>query len=477
MRTNPADPIIARKRRTRTQLFIWPPILLLILVQSSFGLQTMPLALVEALVVLIGGSVTLTRLLKTGFWSPGNLFFIVLAVFHLGLVPFWRFGWDPHFPRASDYTWFLGDVGLQALIIVLIALVAYIIGVVVYEFLRNVTVESRPIDKFAYVPGDRVQRFSVVGSVLLLFGLLAWFVTGVSSGGGLAIFFGSYSSWLAQTSGNSSLSIIYPLIGIGLGLAVMAPPVFINRVALAGYLMFATVAFLLGLRGEVLFPFAVACSVLAFRRKMPGTLRSAFGFLSVLLLISAARIIRQVGVAGTNFAWVDASPLAALGEMGSTIRVVATTVIWHKVNGEPYMNGSTYTVSLARLYESFIDPANRPPGSSDFRIMNTEVAVRAGNIGGSAIAEAFHNFGIPGTLVVFLLFGILFGHFSNMDLNGTRVAIYVCAAVPLFNHVRNSFVPVIPTFLIGVAFLAVIRVAGDTSVKRQRHGIKQRPHP
>lgn len=459
--------LVTQRRRAQPYVFVWVLFTILLTVQVNYNYDQIALVLLEGVLVFFGGSFTLSRVLRSGFWSPGNLFFIVLGLFHLGLIPFWIFQLDPRFPRPSDYVWFGGEIGVQALVIVLIAMAAYVLGTSLFVLLRPI--KGSDADAASFVSDKRTAHYSFAGVALTLVGLVGWIYVGISAGG-LGIFVGSYGSWLTLTADSTAITYAYLAIGIGLGLTVMAPAIGIVRFTLVLAIIFAAVAFFLGLRGEVLFPATVALSVLAFRRQMPRLWPTILGIVSALMIISAARVIRQLGVSDSSFDWADANPLSALAELGSTLRVVATTIIWHNVNGEQFRFGETYTASIVRMVESVVDPVNRPDGSTDFRLMNSEIAARAGGIGGSVVAEAFHNFAMPGTVIVFLLLGLLFGYFSNMNLTATRIALYVCAAVPLLNHVRNSFVPVIPAVLFGLIVLLAARVLGDivTGERRRR---------
>lgn len=414
--------------------------------------------LVECVVVAFGGAFSLSRILRAGAWSPASLFYIVLALFHLGLVPAWIFGIDPYFTRAFDYVWFSGPIATQSLMIVLLAMVSYLLGVALYVTFRPSQSDTSVLETLAEEQQDaRSAVFAAAGAVLAIAGVVAWVVIGLSAGG-VKIFTSSYFTWLRLTGDSPAISSAYTAIAVGLGLAVIRRSSRVVKIALMVFAAYACVAFFIGLRGEVLYPIAVAASVMAFTRRMPRTVTTALAVVIVLLLINVAKIVRQVGVAGGAIDWRSADPLSALLEMGSTLRVVATTVIWHNVNGEPFMHGATYTVSLARAMEALFNPSARPPATLDFRLMNSEVAARAGQIGGSAIGEAFHNFSILGVVIVFAIFGLLFGYFSSMRLNATRIAVYVCFAVPVFNHIRNAFVAVIPIFLLGLVFVLLARI-------------------
>jgi len=443
------------RNRAQAHLLLWLIALVALLFQVGFGRGEMALVLTESLLVVVFGEITIARAARTRFWSPASLFFIVLSLFHVGLALFWIFGIDPGFVRPDDYIWYQGDAGIEALTIVSVGLAAYVLGFVFFIAIRRTA--DQTLESFAH--SSRAAQFSSVGAVLTIVGVIVWFFVGYSVGG-VSIFFDSYANWLSQTGSSGILPLAYGAIGLGLGLTVIAPARRLGKAALLFFGVYAVVAFFLGLRGDVLFPLAVAVSVIAFRRRMPSTAVALGSTVGVLLLISAVKTIRQIGVAANAFNWTSADPLSAIGEMGQTLRVVAVVSQWH-AQGEHYELGATYTVSIARLFEQLFEPQSRLPAASDFRLMNSEIMAREGPIGGSVVAEAYHNFAIPGVVVVLLIIGIVFAAMSNMRLTAARVAVYVCVGYALFGHIRNSFVPVIPTVLVGCAIVLATSIGGD----------------
>ena len=441
--------------RAGVLLYAWLAFGLVLWFQTDAGTSLRPLVLFECTIAAVAAPWTVSRVAPTGFWSPANIFLVVFSLFHLGLLPFWILGIDPLLPRTEDYIWFRGELGVQSLVMVTLAIAAYTLGFLFISLLRGQeSGQSAPVNRGSArrdVASD-IRTLSRLGVVLTVAGVLIWFLTGLRAGG-LQIFVGSYQSWLATTNSSSVLPYAYFAVGVGLGLAMLGPSRRAATIAWCTFGTYATVAFFLGLRGEVLFPLAVAASVMAFRRPMPKALLTILGGAAVLLLISAAKLIRQLGVSESTFRWADANPLAALAEVGQTLRVVSIVNSWHTQGGEPFLSGSTYYVSIARLYEGLFTPLARPSAQMDYRLFNTEIAQRSGPIGGSAVAEAFHNFGVPGLVLVFVVLGLLFAYFSQEHQGPFAMATYVVAAVQLFNHVRNSFVPVIPFFVAGMVLV------------------------
>lgn len=424
-----------------------------------FELASMTLSLFEIAlqlcVISISGVVTLGFSFGRGFWSPACLFLLVVVLFHAGLALFLLFGLDPEFPRPDDYEWFYGQVGGRALSLVCLFIAVFVLAATLAAVIPRL---PRPqiLDHEEQTQGRQRWVFAHFGSLSLIVGILYWAYTTYSVGG-VGIFFGSYIAFLQATSG-SGLSIAYMMIGLGLGLAVLGREWPFVRISLVAFLIYGFIAFFLGLRGEVLFPLAVAASVLALRMRMARGITVVSVLILVLSLINGAKNIRTSGLAGDRVDLSAFTPLGALAELGSSLRVVAHSVIWHEQQGDPYRNGDTYTVSIVRLMESLFSPLGSPQAASDFRMMNSEVMERSGAIGGSIIAEAFHNFGVSGVFAVAGLAGLIFGLFSAQRVSVASAAFYVCIAVPLFNHIRNSFVPVLPFILVSGCILLVVYV-------------------
>lgn len=460
-----------RQRAARSSLQIlllgWFLVDLWVLAQAlGINLSLMHVT-VQVLVVFIAGLFTLRSAFDRGFWAPATLFLLVVGIFHVGLAPYILFGWDPAFPRADDYVWFYGEAGRRAFVLVSIFMSAFVTSALSVAVLKSERWHTPSVVDDGRELSGALAR---TGSLALILGIVFWFFVAYRAGGA-GIFFGSYVSFLNATAG-VGLHTSYMVIGVGLGLAVLDLRARSVRVALSLFALYAFIAFFLGLRGEVLFPVAVAASVLAYRRRMPRGSLVALTCVVGLSLISAVKHMRQVGLSAGLGHIAAFNPLEALAEMGSTLRVVAHVVVWHDFQGDPFLSGATYTVSVARLTESLFAPTGGLPATADFRLMNVEVLNRSGAIGGSVVAEAFHNFGVYGVAGVATVLGLVFAGFSGASPSVRMLAVYICVGLPLFNHVRNSFVPVIPFLVfsglaVGAFYLLNRRGRTDANGSRQ----------
>lgn len=462
-----------RLLRAQILLQVWILLLACQVLIGSITESTSKTAAISGLLLLFGGIASLSAVTRTGFWSPGTLFLVVLGLFHLGLTPFWILNIDPDLPLNYDDIWYEGPPGALALEIVGLAITAYVIGVLCAILWSNRGEKTELKETILEIGSSNFVKspFEVAGPILLLLSVLIWAVLAIRAGG-LGIFFSSYNTYLSAT-GSLQLGYVYFMVGIGFALT-MAQPILstLAKVAVASFVLFALFAFFIGLRGEVLFPTVVGISVLAFRRKMPGFFVTTFLLFGVLSLINLAREVRKAGLGAFGLSWYDVSPLSALAELGSSIRVVAVVVNWHHFSNEQFSMGKTYGVSILRLFESFSIRASQIPAGEDYRLMNVEIADRAGNIGGSIVAEAYHNFAIVGVVIVLTVFGAMFGVFSMRRHTFESIAIYAVIANTVFNHIRNSFVPVIPMSMFGLLLVLGILILAKQSQRAIRHDIQ-----
>ncbi|MFK5647476.1 O-antigen polysaccharide polymerase Wzy [Ornithinimicrobium sp. LYQ121] len=286
----------------------------------------------------------------------------------------------------------------------------------------------------------------------------------VTAAGGASVLWGTYGEFLNSTQG-LGLGTQYTLMAIGLSLTLNGSAGAFRRASLALFALWALIALSLGLRGEVLFAGAVGLATLARHVRLPRGPKLLALYAGALAVVALIKQYRSVGATGVD-ALRDMNPFDALTELGSTLRVLATVVVWQH-NGEPPRNGETYFVALSRLKEGLLAPGLRPPAQADYRLFNVEIGDRAGQIGGSIAAEAYHNFGLGGVVIVMLLCGMLMGQLDAFGVNRARIALAAVIAAPLFVHIRNSFVPVIPAIALGVALLIACYFLGQVIERRQ----------
>ena len=213
----------------------------------------------------------------------------------------------------------------------------------------------------------------------------------------------------------------------------------------------------------------------------------AAGALAVLVVIPAVGMLRQLPRNGVSLAEVRraalaASPLAALTEMGGSVRPLIETL--RLVPAEtPYRLGSSYAqaalrvvpnVGLTRAAVDWNDPVSLPPNHWITYLVAPWTYAAYGGIGFSAVAEPYLNFGVAGIAGYFLALGALLGRLDRALAaapSRRRLALAAVVCMPLLLTVRNDFHGFARAAAWGVAaVLAVEWAHGDAGrrVRRRR---------
>lgn len=438
----------------------------LLLMQQPFeraGIQTVAIMSISLSVFL---GIFVAKSLKDGVWSFPFLYFLILSLFHLGLyiAPALDSGQMATFLESMWSGWYNDNIMIRAAYIIDLGLLSYAsaIGVVSWT-----TRESQASNKFglpSQSESDGRMRDSIVdvGGLILSISFLNWLVLCVSQLGPM-FFLSSYSEYRSATEGESA-GLIY--FGITIGSALIAQNFSrpLPKVALICLISYFVLALPIGLRSESLFPLAAALAVYVRCHKTPSSASLVAAVLLGLLAISAVQQVRSEGLGDTSLREVSASPLKAVEEMGYTARVLVTSIGWHEAAHEPYLEGATYAAPLERGLTGLLG-LPRVDAESDFRLMNVEIAARVGTIGGSIIAEAHHNFGQWGAIIVLALAGTLASRLSTLSPRPLSVALLGVTAALMLMHVRNSFAPI---FAWGTGGLLLIALAVGTTWLRGR---------
>ena len=393
---------------------------------------------------------TVVRARPRGLWSVPSLFALVASLFHVGLLFFPAFGLPVDLGDV-DVSWFYTSATREAIVLVTIGLLSYGLGVVLVGLHRSAPA-SPPSS------GKSAEPLAVVGFFLLASAIALWIaITARAVGPGFV--FASYRTYLDATN---SAPMPYVLLFIGLGLVFVAASrvdKWIRRAAIV-FGVFALLALPLGLRGEVLFPAVAAAAVLARSRRMPNAVNTLLVALVLLSVFSAIRQERELGLGNVDAPQLSISPLAGVGELGTTLRVTSLSVSWHEEGHEAYRVGSTYEAPFARPMSQLL---GRPvaPARADYRLMNVEIKHRVGGIGGSFIGEAHHNFGAAGVLLIPFMIG-----YALCQLDRRRVSLIADGAIgivmfALLQHVRNSFAPLPSELLIGFVLLVAVWIVSN----------------
>jgi hypothetical protein len=375
-------------------------------------------------------------------WSPSSVLFLIFFLFHCGLAVALSFGPLPGESLDLKY-WFWHNETKAALWLVLLGMVAYGAGVNLSRAIAAATRTRPKLEEAIDLDNDTV---ALIGAALTSFAVVLWFVNALATGG-VGILVGSYRDFLDTANGNNTL-VAYYSMDAGLILTAATTWTRWHRFAWGAFALFALVGFPIGLRGEVLFPLAAAAAVASARGFGLSTGRALVLAIVLLAGISVARQMRQVGLGSLEPSHLSADPRDGLIEMGISLRPVQQVVIWHD-QGEDFAHGATYWAPVDRMLYYFIPGWTRPPIALDDRMMSVVIAERAGPIGFSIVAESYHNFASEGVLFILLGVGFLFGRIDTWPSSRRRQIWVGTLLLAALSHVRNPFVGIPITILVG----------------------------
>ena len=117
--------------------------------------------------------------------------------------------------------------------------------------------------------------------------------------------------------------------------------------------------------------------------------------------------------------------------------------------------------------------AGNPPPDDDRRLFGTELLSRVGAIGGSPVAEGYHNFGTAGAVGLLAAIGLIIAGLDRLRVRAVHDAILGVVLLPLLTDVRNFFavVPAQVTMglvLVGVALLLPKQTRAASAIARAR---------
>ncbi|MDT0202639.1 O-antigen polysaccharide polymerase Wzy [Nocardioides sp. AE5] len=381
-----------------------------------------------------------------GFWSARSIYTGIVILFHLGLVVYPILNLDL---RVSDapMEWLTLPAGPRAIWTSSLGVLSMSLAcILVYAQPRSGEPALPEYERELRRVAPRLGSWTVVVSVA------AWVYT-TASAMGLGFFLASYGAYKSATI---DLPMDYIFFGITMGMVLLGTTLDgVPKAALVAFVIFAVLGFPMGLRGEVLFPLVAYALMRARHHPMPRAGSLVVLVLIALFFISGVKELRQTGWGDARDVLTSANPIAGVGELGYTVRTVAEVDQWHQA-GELPRNGATYWAPIERLSNRLMPGAENVAAKYDYRLMNVEMRSRAGNLGGSIIAESFRNFGLTGVFVVMFLTGLLCAGIDVASTGAGRQLILGVFFVVLLQHVRNSFTPIPLQLLMGVMLVTVV---------------------
>jgi oligosaccharide repeat unit polymerase len=418
-----------------------------------------------AAVISITALVAVARLATRGLYSGGFLYLLTLALFHLGLSFLTAFGL-PFAPKYQTYNdlWFRPDgYATEAVYLSMLAVVAFT-AVYAWSTVRFRAKDPKPRP-------DRTQPDPIwlgrIGALLVIAGS-ALFLGYIAIVAPQVLLGGSYSSFDEFAGGAGPVTAGVEIVAMGAILTAAAPKTRARRVALVALAIFGVLALGMGSRTAIMYGALAAVVVAARVHRMP---RARVALLGIVLAVVAVGLVAQLrdvntGTNTTTSTAVNFSPVPALSEMGGSLRPVVETLDWRLGWHEPPYNGLTYAAGPLRIYERVMG-IPRPDPDPRFASTLTSERVKGYNIGYSAVAEAFLNFGTPGVVVFFALVGLLLGKADNTWADNHFAAAQVGVVVYALSYeVRQASNIVLTLIVAGMVIVAVTRLVARPHKRR-----------
>ena len=404
---------------------------------SKASLELFSLLICAAIAIL------LPQVLPKGIWSISYIFFAAFALFHGGLIYVMAVGMltDADIIYVINQ-WYHNSQTTEAIYLINFTLLVYALAVVL------LAKPAPPADDSADLV--LLRRFYHIGGMLLVFAIGLFFLIAIATGA-----MKSYTAYLTIVRENPLITNLFVYLYVLIGVAV----VFISTSYRKGftYLYFAVfgiwaaVAFKIGLRGEVMFPSAVAAAMLG-RRMIPIKTPQLMVLIGALLV--AIVVVKNARLSGDYSKIDNMNPLNAVAEMGASLRTVQEVIKWRE-QGFGYLYGTSYWAPFERQIALFL-PIDRPPAKKDPRLLNVVVQERAGPIGFSPVAEAYVNFGASGIIVIALVLAVLFTQMDRLRSQIRTDVMIGVITIPLFIMIRNSFTFIPVQIFLGLCLAMLI---------------------
>ncbi len=405
----------------------------------------------EALWPSIGVATSLTALaflfairrLGFGWTSSPVVYLSYLWLFHFPLALFTSLDHDMllSLPILIQVRIF-GRSWCRAELIALLCAAAFTIGVAASAGQRS----NRPL---------RLQRWrgnaplAALGWIGVLAGALI-IVFGMVRGGGSQVFLTPYGDLFDSLfSGPFAYGVM--LFNLGVPMAITGAKPGGTWALLCLQALCTGVMLLLGARSAALFGPLLVLMVLTKRgMKIPRWL-GVTSLVAVFWVIAIVGVARQGAVKDNVLA--TAGPLDALLEMGGSLYTVRLFDGWI-LDGDSFQLGGGYWLPFERAIGLAI-PGVRSDLNTDPRAASEVIASRTDGLGGSAVAEAYYNFGLFSPFLFFLPLGWLLGYLDRVALSPLSTAWLVVATYPLLMEVRGWFLSVPAMIAIGAAPLVL----------------------
>ena len=408
--------------------------------------------------------------------SPALVYLYVFGVFHLGLVVPWSLELDV----GPTPAWLLHNRLDPALSLVILAVMAYLAGT--FLAARKWPLRTQPARVDVCYHNTVISHFGLV----IFLGGLAMFLWGVRSLGFDRLLAATYFETYKLTNWYDPRFFVTSLNVAPIGLYLMAAAAPRRRIVpvLLTVLAWSSIIFWLGFRGFGLIPVITVFAVIHKRGFRLPKLAYAAGLAAMLFAIPLITVLRdaRLGERSIPEAARTLSPLAALSEMGASLRPLVHTI--HYMETEDLRWGQTYQRGLLAVFpnvspdwegSSYLPLEELPPSHWVTKQAAPWSYSHFGGLGFSAIAEPYMNFGTAGVVLYFVGLAVFLVWADRFDASRpTRLATWAVLLGPLLWTTRNSFDNFFRPALLGLLCVFLARLAAN-SLASIRGPAKQRP--
>lgn len=436
---------------------------LLLVAATGDSLRQMEIRSASALVSLVAVLVyfLLCRQSVLGAWSTLSLAFLILSLFHAGLFLEIAMSGDLRETFQYHQEWMVSGTAQSVVIIVIVAFLSFLLGASLPIAFRRESTKlnrqelgsnaslTRELDDSEY--RMVTARF---GALLLTVGVIFWFYENISQDGWLFFTLGYRNFFSSSRDLDTSVTVLPILLGVGF--VAQCTKLFSSRVALALFIVYSLVSMIVGARIYPMSGLVIFLIILGLRRRMPRSRWLFGGVILALAIVSVIRSFRNDGLVAVQRTPLLLDPGGSLAELGSTVKVVAVSYRWHEGAQEPFAMGLTFINPLVRGFNSLFGLPNIPGDVDPGSFVNV-IAGREGQIGGSIVAEAHHNWALPGVLVVLALWAAALSIASSASKSSLAMSITALLLVLFLIQVRGFFGPIPALSIIGALLIVTSR--------------------
>jgi len=382
-----------------------------------------------------------------GLWSASSVFIIIFWCFHFGVILSNAVGINISSATGNEIFWQWIDSRFytKAESLALIGLASFSAVTV----LRSAHMPPEQDEEESLANSQYYKPLRILAYLLLFGGIGGWLYIMLSMGGVQALFAG-YAFYLKFIENYSSISIIYWAIGVGLAMLGVVNDWRTIRFGVIVFVLWSLIAFIMGLRGEVLYPTSAFLVTFARQRRLPQNVRLLIVPVVLLSLISFVRVFRVNQTVNSE----SFNPLYGLLELGGSLQTVVITEEWVNDGIDHFHYGETLLAPFDRMLDKAI-LANRVDADNDMRLMNVAMGERNGPYGFSPVAEGYINLGAIGVAALMMLLSFLLNYFDSRPSGIVADPLIGGITFILFTFIRNSFSHIPGQSLLLVAIIMI----------------------